>query len=65
MPLAVALVGRFPPLRHCRTSFPRRAESTSVAGRIEMDMAPEDLYCHGTLKSEIAAVLQQQVKSAD
>lgn len=25
-------------------------------------MAPEDLFCHGTLKSEIAAVLQRRVK---
>jgi Uma2 family endonuclease len=42
--------------------FPEAGRIDFIEGRIEVDMAPEDLFCHGTLKSEIAAVLHQQVK---
>ena len=30
--------------------------------RIEVELQPEDLFCHGTLKGEIYAVLHQRVK---
>ena len=33
--------------------FPERGRIDYVGGRIEVDMAPEDLFCHGTLKGEI------------
>jgi Uma2 family endonuclease len=42
--------------------FPERGRIDFIEGRIEVDMAPEDFFCHGTLKTEIAAVLQQRVK---
>jgi len=43
--------------------FPQTGRIDYLAGRIEVDLAPEDLFCHGTLKSEIALSLFQQVKS--
>jgi Uma2 family endonuclease len=42
--------------------FPEAGRIDFVAGRIEVDMSPEDLFCHGTLKSEIAGVLHQRIK---
>ena len=34
--------------------FPEKGRIDFIAGRIEVDMSPEDLFCHGTLKSELA-----------
>ena len=50
--------------RHWAVSdeFPETGRIDFIAGRIEVDMAPEDLFCHGTLKSEIAAALHGRVK---
>lgn len=42
--------------------FPQKGRIDFVAGRIEVDMSPEDIYCHGTLKSELAGLLQRHVK---
>ncbi len=42
--------------------FPERGRIDYVAGRIEVDMSPEDLFRHGTLKGEIHGVLYQLVK---
>ena len=42
--------------------FPERGRIDYVAGRIEVDMSPEDIFCHGTLKTEIVGVLSQIVK---
>jgi Uma2 family endonuclease len=42
--------------------FPERGRFDYLAGRIEVDMSPEDLFCHGTLKTEIVSTLHQQVK---
>jgi len=42
--------------------FPERGRIDHVAGRIEVDMQPEDLFCHGTLKGEILGVVAQRVK---
>ena len=46
-------------------AFPERGRIDYVAGRIEVDLSPEDIFCHGTLKTEIAAVLAVGVKQAD
>jgi Uma2 family endonuclease len=43
--------------------FPERGRIDYLAGRIEVDMSPEDIFCHGTLKSEIHGTLYQLVKS--
>lgn len=45
--------------------FPERGRIDYIAGRIEVDMSPEDFFCHGTLKVEIAAVLYRLVKQAN
>jgi Uma2 family endonuclease len=43
--------------------FPEKGRVDFIAGKIEVDMSPEDVYCHGTLKSEFAGLLQRRVKS--
>ena len=42
--------------------FPDKGRIDFITGRIEVDMSPEDIFCHGALKSEIAGVLQRRVK---
>ncbi len=43
--------------------FPETGRVDFVVGRIEVDMSPEDLYCHGALKVELIRVLSQLLKS--
>jgi Uma2 family endonuclease len=43
-------------------AFPERGRIDYLAGRIEVDTSPEDLFCHGTLKGEIHGTLHQIVK---
>ena len=45
--------------------FPERGRIDYLAGRIEVDMSPEDFFCHGTLKTEISGVLYQLVKQGN
>jgi Uma2 family endonuclease len=33
--------------------FPERGRIDYISGSIEVDMSPEDIYCHGVLKTEI------------
>jgi Uma2 family endonuclease len=42
--------------------FPQRGRIDYIAGSIEVEMSPEDLYCHGTLTSELHAVVGTRVK---
>jgi len=42
--------------------FPERGRIDFISGSLEVDMSPEDLFCHGTLKGEIHGVLHQLVK---
>ena len=44
--------------------FPERGRVDFLAGRIEVDMSPEDFFCHGTLKVELIRVISQRVKDA-
>jgi Uma2 family endonuclease len=37
--------------------FPRRGRIDWIGSRIEVDMSPEDIFMHGTLKTEIVGVL--------
>jgi Uma2 family endonuclease len=46
-------------------NFPERGRIDYINGRIEIDMSPEDLFCHGTVKMEIGSVLHQLVKQQD
>lgn len=45
-------------------SFPDSGRIDFLAGTIEVDMSPEDIFSHGVLKAELAAVLHRLVKSA-
>jgi Uma2 family endonuclease len=42
--------------------FPERGRIDYLAGRIEVDMSPEDIFCHATLKTEIVSVLASRIK---
>ena len=42
--------------------FPATGRIDFLAGTIEVDMSPEDIFCHGVLKAEVAAVLQRRIK---
>jgi Uma2 family endonuclease len=44
--------------------FPQRGRIDYVAGRIDIDMSPEDLHTHGKLKTELVGVLWQTVKQS-
>jgi Uma2 family endonuclease len=41
--------------------FPQRGRIDYIAGRIEVDMSPEDLFTHGTLKLQIAGRIEDRV----
>ena len=45
--------------------FPERGRIDYVAGRIEVDLSPEDFFCHGTLKTEILGVVAGRVKQGN
>ena len=45
------------------TGFPDSGRIDFLAGTIEVDMSPEDIFSHGVLKAELAAVLHRRVKS--
>jgi Uma2 family endonuclease len=45
--------------------FPQRGRIDYIAGRIEVDMSPEDFFTHGTLKAEIAAEVKDRVDELD
>jgi Uma2 family endonuclease len=46
-------------------AFPERGRIDYLAGRIEVDMSPEDVFCHGALKVELIRVVSQRVKTAN
>jgi Uma2 family endonuclease len=43
-------------------AFPDSGRIDFIDGRIEVDMVPEDIFCHGTLKTEIARIISHRVK---
>jgi Uma2 family endonuclease len=45
--------------------FPRRGRLDYLGGDIEVDMSPEDLYTHGTLKMEVATLLYTLVVKSE
>ena len=45
--------------------FPERGRIDYIAGRIEVDMSPEDLFTHGTLKLQVASKIEQRVAELD
>jgi Uma2 family endonuclease len=44
--------------------FPDRGRIDYIGPRIEVDMSPEDLFSHGTLKTEMVTVLNGRIKRA-
>jgi Uma2 family endonuclease len=42
--------------------FPETGRIDFIAGKIEVDMAPEEFFCHGGVKTELARVLSHRVK---
>ncbi len=45
--------------------FPQRGRIDYVAGRIEVDMSPEDFFTHGTLKTEVSGEIRIRVNDLD
>lgn len=45
--------------------FPEKGRIDFISGRIEVDLSPEDIYCHGLVKSELFGVLAERVKRDD
>ena len=45
--------------------FPQRGRIDYLAGRIEVDMSPEDFFMHGTLKAKVASEIEQRVEELD
>lgn len=45
--------------------FPDRGRIDWIEGRIEIDMSPENLFTHGTLKTEMAAKIYGVIREAD
>jgi Uma2 family endonuclease len=46
-------------------AFPPRGRIDFVEGRTEVDMSPEDVFTHGTLKSKVAAGIERRVDELD
>jgi len=44
------------------SEFPERGRIDYLAGQIEVDMSPEDLFFHGTLKTAVAAAIFARVQ---
>jgi Uma2 family endonuclease len=44
--------------------FPERGRIDYIAGRIDVDLSPEELHTHGKLKTEVVGVLGRHVKQA-
>jgi Uma2 family endonuclease len=65
--LEIPLVGSLEEFRQWARSdeFPERGRIDYLAGRIEVDMTPEDYYSHGALKVEVIRVLGDIVKAGD
>lgn len=49
----------------CSPSAPESGRIDYIGGNIEVDMAPEDLFSHGTLKGKLYAVLLGIVEAGD
>jgi Uma2 family endonuclease len=45
--------------------FPERGRIDYIAGQIEVNMSPEDLFTHGSLKTEIASTIHTRVRKLE
>jgi len=46
-------------------AYPQQGRIDFIAGRIEVNMSPEDLYCHGILKTRLVIALGQIIDAGD
>lgn len=46
-------------------AYPQQGRIDFIAGRIEVDMSPEDLYCHGILKTRLIIALGQIIDAGN
>ncbi|MBA3483244.1 MAG: Uma2 family endonuclease [Pirellulales bacterium] len=46
-------------------AFPGRGRIDYIGGRIEVDMSPEDLFTHGTLKLQLSSRIEDRVAELD
>jgi Uma2 family endonuclease len=46
-------------------AYPQQGRIDFIAGRIEVDISPEDLYCHGILKTRLVIALGQIIDAGD
>ena len=63
IPLGIDSLARFR-VWAASDDFPQQGRIDFIAGDIEVDMSPEDLFCHGSPKIELIRVLSQLVKDA-
>lgn len=63
IPLDIGSLGRFREWANS-ASFPERGRIDFIAGDIEVEIMPEDLFCHGSPKIEVIRVLSQLVKQS-
>jgi Uma2 family endonuclease len=61
IPMDIASLDAFRDWSHS-DAFPERGRIDYLDGTIEVDMSPEDLYCHGLVKSEIAITLGSRIR---
>lgn len=64
IPLGIKDLADFRRWAHSK-EFPQRGRIDYLAGRIEVDMSPEDLFTHGTLKTEVAGEIRIRVNQLD
>lgn len=60
----VPFVASLEEFRHWARSdeFPERGRIDYIGGQIEVDMSPEDLFTHGTLKTEVSSKIYVRVQ---
>jgi Uma2 family endonuclease len=64
IPLTLSSLADFRRWTHSE-GFPEGGRIDYLSGKIEVDMSPEDLFCHGALKTEIIGTLYRLVKQRD
>jgi Uma2 family endonuclease len=60
IPLTIQSLADFRAWAHS-PEFPERCRIDYLGDRIEVDMSPEDLFCHGTLKTTVVGALQRLI----
>jgi Uma2 family endonuclease len=64
IPLGIKDLADFRRWAHSQ-EFPQRGRIDYLAGRIEVDMSPEDFFTHGTLKTEVSGEIRIRVNQLD